>query len=83
MSGTWWEDGNGNGSNGAIRAQPKRQGSQESGFNGGYRDLKSNSRRPSDAFVGIQSDSEGTKQRRSSIKANNQIGEQEEVTEYA
>lgn len=69
MSGTWWEESNG--SNGAGRVPPKRQSSQESGFNGGHRELKSNSRRPSDAYVGIQSDSEGTKQRRASVKAHN------------
>lgn len=69
MSGTWWEESTG--SNGAARVPPRRQGSQESGFNGGYRDFRSSSRAPSDAYAGIQSDSEGTKQRRASVKANN------------
>ena len=57
--------------NGNARPPPKRHdtfGSQESGQSG-YRDLKS-ARRPTDAY-NVQSDSEGAKQRRASVRASN------------
>ena len=55
--------------NGNARPPPKRQGSGESGQSG-YREMKSVRRTPSDLY-NVMSDSEGTKQRRASLKASN------------